>query len=87
MYVKQPYGFEDSIHIDYVFKLKKSLYGLKQAPRVWYERLSKFLLENGFQKGKLNTTLFIKTLKNYILIVQVYVNDMIFGSTNAFLCQ
>ncbi|KAK2415764.1 putative mitochondrial protein [Trifolium repens] len=48
VYVKQPPGFEDLKNPDYVFKLKKSLYGLKQAPRAWYERLSNFLLENGF---------------------------------------
>lgn len=85
--MKQQPGFEDSIHPDYFFKLKKSLNGLKQAPRAWYERLSNFLLENGFQRGKVDTILFKNTLKNDILIVQFYVNDIIFGSTNAFLCQ
>lgn len=85
MYVKHSLGFEDSIHPDYVFKLKKSLYGLKQALRAWYEGLSNFMLENGFQKRKVDITLFRKTHKNYILIVQVYVNDINFGSTNAFL--
>lgn len=87
VYVKQPLGFEDSVHLDYVFRLKKSLYRLKQAPRAWCARLSKFLLENGFQKGQVDITLFTKTLKNDILIVQVYVDDIIFGSTNAFLFQ
>lgn len=87
MYVKQPFGFEDSFHPYYVFKLNKLLYGLKQAPRAWLKRLQKKLLENGFQKGKVNNTLFRKTIKNDILIVQVYIDDIIFGSTNAFLCQ
>ena len=51
VYVKQPHGFEDSEHPDYVFKLNQALYGLKQAPRAWYERLNKFLLENHFSMG------------------------------------
>jgi hypothetical protein len=69
VYVRQPPGFEDVKCPDHVFKLKKSLYGLKQAPRAWYERLSIFLLETGFQKGQVDNTLFIKTLKNDILVV------------------
>ena len=62
--------------------MRKSLYGLKQAPRAWYERLSSFLLENEFIRGKVDTTLFCKTYKNDILIVQIYVDDIIFGSAN-----
>src|SRR4051812_436443 len=65
------------------FKLKKSLYGLKQAPRAWYERLSSFLLDNGFTRGKVDTTLFCKTFKRDILICQIYVDDIIFGTSNA----
>ncbi|WJX88387.1 hypothetical protein P8452_70484 [Trifolium repens] len=87
VYVKQPPGFEDLKNPNYVFKLKKSLYGLKQAPRAWYERLSNFLLENGFQKGQIDNTLFRKTSKKDILIIQIYVDDIIFGSTNASLCK
>lgn len=87
VYLKQPSGFEDSVHPNHVFNLKKSLYGLKQAPRAWYERLGNFLLENGFQKGQVDTTLFRKTLKNDILIVQVYVYDISFGYTNVTLCK
>ncbi|WJX18836.1 hypothetical protein P8452_08595 [Trifolium repens] len=83
----QPPGFEDLKNPDYVYKLKKSLYGLKQAPRAWYERLSNFLLENGFQKGQIDNTLFRKTTKKDILIIQIYVDDIIFGSTNASLCK
>ncbi|KAK2363148.1 cysteine-rich RECEPTOR kinase [Trifolium repens] len=59
VYVKQPPGFENHEHPDYVFKLKRALYGLKQAPRAWYDRLSKFLIKNGYSRGKVDTTLFI----------------------------
>lgn len=83
MYVKQPHGFEDSIHLDYVLKLNNSLYELKQAPRTYYKRLTNFLLENGFEKEKIYITLLKKTLSKEIFIVQVYVDDIIFGSTNA----
>ncbi len=87
VYVKQPPGFEDSSNPEHVFKLKKSLYGLKQAPRAWYERLSNFLLEKGFQKGQVDNTLFSKSFKNDILIIQIYVDDIIFGSANPSLCK
>ncbi|CAJ2661640.1 unnamed protein product [Trifolium pratense] len=87
VYVKQPPGFEDVSNPEHVFKLKKSLYGLKQAPRAWYDRLSNFLLEKGFEKGKVDCTLFRKTTKEDILIIQIYVDDIIFGSTNASLCK
>ena len=63
------------------------MYGLKQAIRVWYERLSAFLLKNNFSKGKVNTTLFIKKYDNDILIIQIYVDDIIFGATNELLCE
>ena len=59
----------------------------KQAPRVWYERLSKFLLNNNFQRGKVDNTLFIKQRHNDILLVQIYVDDIIFGATNENLCK
>ena len=58
------------------------MYRLKQAPRAWYERLSNFLLEKGFSKRKVNTTLFIKKFNPDFLIVQIYVDDIIFGATN-----
>ena len=70
-----------------VFKLKKALYGLKQAPRTWYERLSKFLLKKGFKMGKIDTTLFIKTKEKNMFLVQIYVDDIIFGATNDSLCE
>jgi len=79
--------FENSDMSNHVFKLKKALYGLKQAPRAWYERLSKFLLEKDFTRGKVDTTLFIKRKMNDILLVQIYVDDIIFESTNDSLCK
>src|SRR4051812_40088031 len=76
MFINPP-GFEDSIYPEHVFKLKKSLYGLKQAPRAWYERHSSFLLEKGFTRGKVDTTLFRKSFKNDILICQIFVKNNI----------
>ena len=70
-----------------MFKLSKALYGLKQAPRAWYERLSKFLLEQRFERGQIDTTLFIQSHNKDFLLVQIYVNDIIFGSTNKSLCD
>lgn len=70
-----------------MFKLDKTLYGLKQAPKSWYERLSKFLLDNGFKRGKINNKLFLKARERNMLIVQVYVDDIIFGATTSFLCD
>ncbi|GMI96628.1 cysteine-rich RLK (RECEPTOR-like protein kinase) 8 [Hibiscus trionum] len=87
VYVEQPPGFEDSKFPNHVFKLTKALYGLKQAPRAWYERLSTFLIKKGFEKGKVDTTLFIKRYNNDILVVQIYVDDIIFGSTNVCHCK
>ena len=87
VYVEQPPGFENFEFPNHVFKLSKALYGLKQAPRAWYERLSNFLLEKGFSKGNVDTTLFIKKIKNDLLIVQIYVDDIIFGTTNHCLCD
>nr|GEX72899.1 hypothetical protein [Tanacetum cinerariifolium] len=64
-----------------VYKVEKALYGLHHAPRAWYETLSTYLLENRFKRWTIDKTLFIKMIKNDILIVQVYVDDIIFGST------
>jgi hypothetical protein len=86
-YVKQPLGFEDLKYLDHVYKLKKSLYGLKQAPRALYDGLSNFLIENDFKRGQVDITLFRRTLEKQILVVQIYVDDIIFGSTNASLCK
>ena len=69
VYVSQPPRFENFEYPNHVYKLKRALYGLKKAPRAWYERLSKFLLEQGFSRGKVDTTLFIKRqVKNSILV-------------------
>ncbi|GJZ07120.1 putative ribonuclease H-like domain-containing protein, partial [Tanacetum coccineum] len=86
VYVCQPPGFEDPDFPDRVYKVEKALYGLHQAPRAWYETLSTYLLDNGFQRGKIDKTLFIKRYKGDILLVQVYVDDIIFGSTKKELC-
>ena len=87
VYVEQPPGFENPELLDHVFKLDKSLYGLKQAPRAWYERLSKFLLANDFKRGKIDKTLFLKSNGTDILVVQIYVDDILFGATNESLCK
>ncbi|GJS56535.1 retrovirus-related pol polyprotein from transposon TNT 1-94 [Tanacetum coccineum] len=84
--VTQPPGFKDPDHPDKVYKVVKALYGLHQAPRAWYETLANYLLGNGFKRGKIDQTLFIKKQKGDILLVQVYVDDLIFGSTNKELC-
>ncbi|GKB21727.1 putative ribonuclease H-like domain-containing protein [Tanacetum coccineum] len=81
VYVCQPPRFEDPNFPDKVYKVEKALYGLHQAPKAWYETLSTYLLDNGFQRGKIDKTLFIKRYKGDILLVQVYVDDIIFGST------
>ncbi|GKA19438.1 putative ribonuclease H-like domain-containing protein [Tanacetum coccineum] len=86
VYVCQPLGFEDPEFPDKVYKVEKALYGLHQAPRAWYETLSTYLLDNGFQRGQIDKTLFIKRIKSDILLVQVYVDDIIFGSTKKELC-
>nr|GEZ09704.1 retrovirus-related Pol polyprotein from transposon TNT 1-94 [Tanacetum cinerariifolium] len=80
VYFSQPPGFVDLEFPDRVYKVEKALYGLHQAPKAWYETLSTYLLENGFRRGTINKTLFIKQIKNDILLVQVYVDDIIFGS-------
>ncbi|GKD29811.1 putative ribonuclease H-like domain-containing protein, partial [Tanacetum coccineum] len=86
VYVCQPPGYEDPDFPDRVYKVEKALYGLHQAPRAWYETLSTYLLENRFQRGQIDKTLFIKRDQGDILIVQVYVDDIIFGSTKKKLC-
>nr|GEV20606.1 uncharacterized mitochondrial protein AtMg00810-like [Tanacetum cinerariifolium] len=82
VYVCQPEGFIDVDHPSHVYKLKNALYGLKQASRAWYDELSTFLLQNGFSKGIIDPMLFTRRFDDYILVVQVYVDDIIFGSTN-----
>nr|GEW02321.1 hypothetical protein [Tanacetum cinerariifolium] len=82
VYVCQPEGFIDVDHPSHVYKLKKALYGLKQAPRAWYDELSTFLLHNHFFKRTIDLTLFIRRFHDDILVVHVYVDDIIFGSTH-----
>ncbi|KAJ9545172.1 hypothetical protein OSB04_024879 [Centaurea solstitialis] len=86
VYVSQPKGFVDRTKTNHVYILDKALYGLKQAPHAWYDHLSNALLDNGFYKGKIDPTLFIKTEGDDILLVQIYVDDIIFGSTNSDMC-
>ncbi|GJS95744.1 retrovirus-related pol polyprotein from transposon TNT 1-94 [Tanacetum coccineum] len=82
VYVCQPEGFIDPEFPDHVYRLKKTLYSLKKAPRAWYDKLSSFLIKHGFTKGIIYPTLFTRRHGEDILLVQVYVDDIIFGSTN-----
>ncbi|GJV51362.1 putative ribonuclease H-like domain-containing protein [Tanacetum coccineum] len=86
VYGTQPLGFKDPDNPDKVYKVVKALYGLHQARRAWYETLANYLLGNGFKRGKIDLTLFIKKQKGDIFLVQVYVDDIIFGSTNKDMC-
>ncbi|GJT38174.1 putative ribonuclease H-like domain-containing protein [Tanacetum coccineum] len=86
VYVCQPLGFEDPEFPNKVYKVEKALYGLHQAPKAWYETLSTYLLDNRFQRAQIDRTLFIKRVKGDILLVQVYVDDIIFGSTRNEMC-
>nr|GEU71627.1 hypothetical protein [Tanacetum cinerariifolium] len=79
VYVNQPDGFVDPYHPDKVYRLKKALYGFKQAPRAWYDELSNFLVSTGVSKGSIDPTLFITKHGEDILLVQIYVDDIIFG--------
>jgi hypothetical protein len=87
VYVEQPPGFEDDRYPDHVYKLSKVLNGLKQAPRAWYECLRDFLISNAFKVMKANPTLFTKTCNGDLFICQIYVDDVIFGSTNQKSCE
>ena len=87
VYVSQPKGYVDPTMPQHVYKLKKALYGLKQAPRAWYDKLSTFLSDAGFTRASIDTTLFSRTKGNDSLFVQIYVDDIIFGSTSDHLCK
>ncbi|GKE63835.1 putative ribonuclease H-like domain-containing protein, partial [Tanacetum coccineum] len=90
VYVSQPPSFVDPEFPNKVYKVEKALYGLHQAPRAWYETLSTYLLENVFRRGTIDNTLFIKKIKNDILLVQVYVEqrkDGIFLSQDKYVCD
>jgi hypothetical protein len=85
--MEQPLGFEDEEYPNYVYKLHKMLYGLKQAPRAWYESGRDFLIDNGFRIGKADSTLFIRKVDKDLFVCQIYVDDIIFGSTNKSFCD
>ncbi|GJV00459.1 putative ribonuclease H-like domain-containing protein [Tanacetum coccineum] len=87
VYVSQPPGFVDPKFPRKVYKFVKALYGLHQAHRAWYATLSTFLLKSGYKRGTIDKTLFIKKDKNDIMLVQVYVDDIIFGSTKKSWCD
>ncbi|GJT37226.1 retrovirus-related pol polyprotein from transposon TNT 1-94 [Tanacetum coccineum] len=87
VYVSQPEGFVYQDNPSHVYKLKKALYGLKQAPRAWYDMLPSFLISQHFSKGAVDPTLFTQKAGNDLLLVQFYVDDIIFASTNTALCN
>nr|GEY05781.1 retrovirus-related Pol polyprotein from transposon TNT 1-94 [Tanacetum cinerariifolium] len=87
VYVSHPDGFVDQDNPNHVYKLKKALYGLKQAPRAWYDMLSSFLISQNFSKGSVDLTLFIRRSDNDLLLVQVYVDDIIFVASTSELCD
>ncbi|KAJ9547263.1 LOW QUALITY PROTEIN: hypothetical protein OSB04_019806 [Centaurea solstitialis] len=87
LHVSQPEEFVDQDHPDHVYILDKALYGLKQAPRAWYDSLSQFLVASGYSKGKIDNTLFIKREDEHIMLVQIYVDDIIFWSTCPDFCE
>jgi hypothetical protein len=87
VYVKQPPGFKSEGYPNHIYKLHKALYGLKQAPRAWYECLRDFLIKNGFRIGKVVSTLFTRKMGKDLFVCQIYVDDIIFGSTNKSFCD
>jgi hypothetical protein len=87
VYVEEPPEFEDYKQPNHIYKLRKALYGLKQAPRACYERLRDFLLSKGFKMGKVDTTLFTKKIGKGLFVLQIYVDDIIFGSTTQDFCE
>ncbi|KAJ9556623.1 LOW QUALITY PROTEIN: hypothetical protein OSB04_011237 [Centaurea solstitialis] len=87
VYVEQPEGFVDPRYPNHVYVLNKALYGLKQAPRAWYETLTDYLLGVGYKKGTIDPTLFLKKSGSDLIIVQIYVDDIIFASTKPEMCQ
>jgi hypothetical protein len=85
--IEQPEGFQLSENADYVCKLKKALYDIKHAPRVWYSRLDRYLQQEGFRKLSADNNLYIKVTQDSILLIEVYVDDIIFGSNDDRLSQ
>ncbi|GJX82191.1 retrovirus-related pol polyprotein from transposon TNT 1-94 [Tanacetum coccineum] len=87
VYISQPEGFVDQDNPSHVYKLKKAIYGLKQAPHAWYDMMSSFLISQQFSKGAVDPTLFTRQAGNDLLLVQIYVDDIIFASTNTTMCN
>ncbi|GJS53382.1 retrovirus-related pol polyprotein from transposon TNT 1-94 [Tanacetum coccineum] len=87
VYVAQPPGFIDFEKPDHVYKLKKALYGLKQAPKAWYDRLKAFLIKHEYKMGMVDNTLFTKKKSSNLIIIQIYVDNIIFGSTCQDMCD
>jgi hypothetical protein len=87
VYVEHPPGFESEGYPNHVYKLHKALYGLKQAPRAWFECLREFLIKNGFRIGKADSTLFTRKMGKVLFVCQIYVDDIIFDSTNKSFCD
>ncbi|GJZ29833.1 retrovirus-related pol polyprotein from transposon TNT 1-94 [Tanacetum coccineum] len=87
VYMAQPLGFIDFKKLDHVYKLKKALYGLKQAPKAWYDRLKAFLIKHEYKIGMVDNTLFTKKKSSNLIIVQIYVDDIIFGLTCQDMCD
>nr|GEV25861.1 putative ribonuclease H-like domain-containing protein [Tanacetum cinerariifolium] len=87
VYVTQPKGLEDPHNPKHMYRVVKALYGLHQAPRAWYARLSTFLLKHHYRRGTIDKTMFLKKDSRHIILVQVYVDDIIFGSTNKAWCD
>jgi hypothetical protein len=84
VYVEEPPNFKSEEYTNHAYKLRKALYGLKQAPRAWYECLRDFLIDNDFKIGKGDSTLFTRRMGKDLFVCQIYVDDIIFGSTNNF---
>ena len=87
VYVQQPPSFEDLDLPDFVYRIFKAQYVLKQSPRAWYDTLSQFLIENHFTRGKIDKTLFHRNYNGSSILVHIYVDDIIFGSTDENLCK
>ncbi|GJZ08369.1 retrovirus-related pol polyprotein from transposon TNT 1-94 [Tanacetum coccineum] len=87
VYVAQPPGFTDFEKPDHVYTIKKALYGLKQAPKAWYDKLKAFLVKHEYKMGMIDNTLFTKKKSPNLIIVQIYVDDIIFGSTCQDMCD
>jgi hypothetical protein len=87
VYVEQPSVFKSEEYPNHVYKLHKALYGLKQAPRVWYECLMNFHVDNVFRIGKADSMLFTRRMGKDLFVCQIYIDDIIFGSTNKSFCD